>query len=565
MKKLGKILLALIAVFVVLEIVLVIVLALKNRVPHDTVLVIRVPGNLPEQAPGDEFTQLFFGRPTTLTDVVEGLELARTDPRISGLELRVGASAANMAKIQEIREAVREFNRAGKFSVAYLEFGSNRTYYLASACQTVVLMPKSVLYVRGFMASSTFFRGTLDKLGVVPDFLEIGPYKNAPNLYTEKKYTAAHREATQALLDDWSGQFIQGVADSRKLPVEQVKQDLARGPFTSQDALGAHWVDRLGYRDEVTELVRQKNHGSDRRLNLDAYLDRAEREGKSAIAVIYAVGDIVPGRSGRDAFGGAWMGSDTVGEQFKRAREDRDIRAVILRVNSPGGVAMSSEAIRRELLLTRQAKPVVVSMSDLAASGGYWISMGASKIVADPGTITGSIGVFSGKFNISGLYAKLGLSQDSITTTENSTLDWPFQNFTPAQRQLVMRQMQDIYANFLQGVSEGRHMPVAAVDKIAQGRVWTGERALKLGLVDQLGGLETAVGVAKQLAGIPAQEQVRIIFLPRPKSIFERLREVTSSASVWNPLSSIREDLARIEELARLPVWAILPEVPEVQ
>jgi protease-4 len=259
------------------------------------------------------------------------------------------------------------------------------------------------------------------------------------------------------------------------------------------------------------------------------------------------------------------MGSDTIAEQFRRAREDNSVKAVILRVDSPGGAAFASEVIRHELELTKQTKPVVVSMSDVAASGGYWIAMSANRIVAQPGTITGSIGVLTGKFNILGLYQKLGLSKDFIATTENSTLDYPFQNFTPAQREMVMRDMRAIYSDFLQGVAAGRHMKVEEVDRIAQGRVWTGERAKQLGLVDELGGLHTAIARARELAKIPADEKVSLLSLPPHRSLLDRLLDFSGDNDAFAGRLSPRAWLRSLESLASYPVWAILPGVPEVQ
>ncbi len=565
MKTIGKILLWLIAFLVVVEIIVVGVLAVSNYVRPNTVLVVRVSGNIPEQPPLELLPQLLAGRPTTFTDLAEALDRARTDKRISGIEVRIGESSLNMAKLQELREKIQALNRAGKFSVAYLEFSTNRPYYLASACQTVIFLPKSLLYVRGLMASTTFYRGTFDKLGISPDFYHIGEYKNAIDVYMRKKYTPPHREAIRSLLEDWNRQFLRGVAEGRGMKPEDVQQAIARGPFTSTEALNARLVDRLGYADESRDLVKQKNRGSDNHVGLQEYLRRTEGGGKSKLAVIYATGTILPGRSGMDPFGDQVMGSDTIAEQFRIAREDDSLKAVILRVDSPGGAPFSSEVIRRELETTKRTKPVVVSMSDVAASGGYWISMSAHKIVAEPGTITGSIGVYSGKFNILGLYSKLGLSKDYVATTDNSTLDWPFKNYTPAQRQSVMRTLRDTYASFIQGVSGGRHLTVQAVERIAQGRVWTGEQAHQLGLVDELGGLSTAVDRAKELAKIPKGEKVSLVYLPRPKSFFAKLGELAEGTSVLARELRPRQWLANLEVLARVPVWALLPAVAEVQ
>ncbi|HZP02433.1 MAG TPA: signal peptide peptidase SppA [Terriglobia bacterium] len=565
MKKVGKIILILVVLVLVLQIAGIALLYFARRIKPDTVLTMRIEGSVSEQAPQDVLTDLLAGGTTTVTDIVEALDRAQNDPRITGVFLRVSESTMSMGKLQEVRNKIQEFNRSGKFSVAYLEFGTNRSYYLASTCKTVILLPKSLLYIRGMMASSTFFRGFLDKLGIYPDLLHIGEYKNASNIFTEKKYTPAHREATETLLGDWFQEYLAGIAESRGLDPEEVKKLVEKGPLSSEEARAARLVDRVAYQDEAEEFVKQKNHGSDHRIRLRDYLDRTERDGHEKLAVIYATGMIMPGRSGGSPGGETTLGSETMSEQFRRVRDDKAIKAVILRIDSPGGSAYSSEVIRREVEITRRKKPVVVSMSDVAASGGYWIAMSADKIIAQPGTVTGSIGVITGKFNIKGLFEKLGMTKDLVTTTENSTLDWPFQNYSPAQRESVQKNMRDIYNDFLSGVAAGRHMKVEDVDKIAQGRVWTGERALKLGLVDEMGGLDAAIAAAKQLAKIPKQEEVSLLFLPPTKSILEKIRDLMDYTGVLSDAASPRTWLRQLEALSRERVWAILPSVPEVE
>jgi len=565
MRRIGKVILWLIAIFLVIEVLAITVTYFSRRIGPNTVVTLRLEGAIEEQPPQDALSEVLFGPQTTVTNIVEALDRAGSDPRITGIEVRVSESTMSMGKIQEIHQKIREFNRKGKFSVAYLEFATNRSYYLASACQTVVLLPTSLLHVRGLMTSTTFLRGTLDKLGIYPDLYHIGDYKNAMNVYTEKKYTPAHREADQALLEDLYRQFLRGIAEGRGMKLEEVEKAVAKGPCTAQEALAARLVDRVAYADEVRDLVNQKNRGSEKRLSLGEYLRRTERTGGSKLAIIYATGTILPGRSGDSPFGGPVMGSETIAEQFRRARDDASVKAVILRVDSPGGVAFSSEAIRRELLITKRVKPVVVSMSDVAASGGYLIAMSANRIVAEPGTITGSIGVVGGKYNLLGLYQKLGLSKEYITTTENSTIDYPFQNFTPSQRESILKYMRDIYSSFIQGVAEGRHMKVEAVDKIGQGRVWSGERARQLGLVDELGGLDAAVTAAKALARIPASEPVSFVYLPPPKTLMEKIRDLAGGATLQARSLTLRQWLQSVEALARTPAWTLLPAVPEVE
>jgi len=567
MKKIGKFFLGLVVVILALEIVGVTLRYFARRIRPHTVLTLRIEGDLPEEGPREALTQILQGTPITMTDIVEGLDRARTDSRIEGLEVRVGESSMNFAKMQEIRERIRQFNQSGKFSIAYLELATDGPYYVASACRTVMQLPRSMLYLHGMMASTTFYRGALDKLGIYPDLYHIGDYKNATNVFTDKGFTAPHREATQALLSDWYGEFLQGIAESRAMKPSQVADVIQKGPFSSEEALATGLVDRLGYGDEAREWVRERNHGSEQRLSLEEYLRRTDRKGGSKLAVIYATGLIVPGRSREEV-----MGADTIAEELRRTRLDAEIKAVILRVDSGGGSASASEVIRREVELTRSRKPVVVSMSDVAASGGYWIAMSANKIVAQPGTITGSIGVLTGKFNLGGLYAKLGLSKDYVKTTENATLDYPFENFTPAQRNTVLRLMQETYKTFIQGVAEGRRMPVEAVDKIGRGRVWTGERARQLGLVDSLGGLDTAIAAAKELARIPSHEQVSLLRLPAPRSLLDNLLDLLSGEETLQDRVAARLGglavpswLKGLQALEREPVWAVLPAVPQVQ
>jgi protease-4 len=565
MKNTWKIILVVVAIVVVLPMLVILGIIYARRVKANTVLVVRVEGEISEQTPQYSLQDMFNGASTTVTDITEGIERARTDPHITGLEVRVGETDMSMGKIQEIRDRIQAFNRARKFSVAYLEFATNRSYYLASACRTLMILPKSEFHLHGMMASTTFMRGTFDKLGIYPDFLHIGEYKNATNVYTEKKFTAAHREATKGLVDDWYRQFVQGVAASRGLKPEEVERVIAAGPYNSDEVPATHLVDRVAYGDDVRNFVVQENHGYDRRISLHRYLDRSEKFTANKIAVIYAVGEIVPGRSATSPLGDEMMGSDTIAQQFRRARADDFVKAVVVRVDSPGGVAFSSEVIRHEVALTKEVKPVVVSMSDVAASGGYWLAMSANRIIAEPGTITGSIGVFMGKFNIQGLYEKLGLSTDFVATAENSTLDYPLQNFTPAQREIVLRNMRETYSDFLQGVAAGRHMKVEDVDKIAQGRVWTGERARKLGLVDELGGLHTAIARARELARIPTDEKVSLLLLPPHRSFVERLLETSDEESALAPAASLHVWLGKLQSLANYSVWTVLPGVPRVQ
>ena len=550
---------------IVIEIVVIGVMNFRNRIRTDTVLVVDVRGSVAEEAPRGFWEEVTGGRVKVMSDFLEAIDRAARDSRINGLVLRVGGGGMNMAKLQELRGKIREFNQSGKFSAVFLESATNRSYYLASACGSVTLVPQSILGIRGMMAESTFLRGTLDKLGVEADLYHAGDYKSASNLLTEKGYTKEHRESVEALLRDWYGEFLQGIAEGRELEVSRVASLVEQAPYTSREALEAGLVDEVAYRDQFDEKIKELNQGSENRASVGRYLARTDAEGDSKIAVLYASGTIMTGESSEDPVLGTVLGSSTLSEQLKWVREDESFKAAILRVDSPGGSAVASEIIRREVELTQKEMPVIVSMSDVAASGGYWIAMGADRIVAQPGTVTGSIGVITGKLNLKGLYDKLGMSKDYVALTENATIEWAFQNYTRRQRVVVRRIMQEYYDAFKAGVSKGRKLSLEEVEKIAQGRVWTGERAARLGLVDELGGMDVALRWAKQLADIPEAERVRLVHVTTRKTMIEKLWDALGGVSALRP-RSVRERFGRVTALAEEgPVWVLVPFLPEAR
>ena len=550
---------------IVIEIVVIGVMNFRNRIRPDTVLVVDVRGSVAEEAPRGFWEEVTRGRVKVMSDFLEAIDRAARDSRINGLVLRVGGGGMNMAKLQELRGKIREFNQSGKFSAVFLESATNRSYYLASACGSVTLVPQSILGIRGMMAESTFLRGTLDKLGIEADLYHAGDYKSASNLLTEKGYTKEHRESVDALLRDWYGEFLQGIAEGRELEVSRVASLVEQAPYTSRQALEAGLVDEVAYRDQFDEKIKELNQGSENRASVGRYLARTDAEGDSKIAVLYASGTIMTGESSEDPVLGTVLGSSTLSEQLKWVREDESFKAAILRVDSPGGSAVASEIIRREVELTQKEMPVIVSMSDVAASGGYWIAMGADRIVAQPGTITGSIGVITGKLNLKGLYDKLGMSKDYVALTENATIEWAFQNYTRRQRVVVRRIMQEYYDAFKAGVSKGRKLSLEEVEKIAQGRVWTGERAARLGLVDELGGMDVALRWAKQLADIPEAERVRLVHVTTRKTMIEKIWDALGGVSALRP-RSVRERFGRVTALAEEgPVWVLVPFLPEAR
>jgi protease-4 len=520
------------AVLVVLF--LVVTAVRKGAVSGDSVLVIDLGGPIAEQKPGGPLAELFGPKVLVMHKLLDSIDRAKDDRNIVGLVVKISSSDAGWAKMQEIRAHLMNFRKSAKPSICYLsgDFLTNRDYYLASGCEEVWVVPTAPVAVTGLMAQSLFIRGTLDKLRIYPDFYGIDEYKTARNFYTEKRYTRWHREMAESLMRSTLENYVGEAAESRRIERHAFEKALAEGPFTTKEAMERKLINRAAYWDEIPKHFQSRGKGWNP-VTLQKYMDGAPSFGLSKIAVVHATGTIIVGHSDSDPSGEFLMGSESVAADLRKARADFQVKAIILRVDSPGGSAVASEIIRREVQLTREAKkPIIVSMGDVAASGGYWIAMSADKIVADPGTITGSIGVVFGKMNISGLYDLVGLSTDRLYSSENATFLSEQQNFTPQQRETVLRFMRETYDNFTRGVADGRKMTVADVDKIGRGRVWSGKQAKELGLVDELGGFDRALELAKQMANIGAGESVTIVRYPEEKTLFQSLMETQDSQSL---------------------------------
>jgi protease IV len=528
------------------------------RIASNSVLVIDATGQIEEQRAPDFFSA-FSGTVPVLHDYLDALDTARTDPRITGVVVRIAPLQTGWAKLEEIRNHLLAFRSSGKPSICYLGYDGiqNQEYYLASACQQIWLVPTTPVSIRGMMAEATFIRGTLDKLKIVPEYYHIAEYKTAGNMFTEKKFTPAHKEEVESLLHSVYEQYLGDTSKARGMNRDQFEAILNRGPLSTSDAVETKIVDRLGYWDQVQDYFKQRAGGWNP-VSLNTYRTTLSTPNFALdkIAIVYASGLIVSGDSGTTPGGGFIMGGDSVAADIRRARLDSGIKAIVLRVDSGGGSVVGSEVIRREVELAHEVKPVVVSMSDVAASGGYWIASPADKIVADRDTITGSIGVLIGKLNVSGLFNLLGVSTDYVATSDNATLFSAQQNFTPAQREYIEKSLHETYAEFTKGVAEGRKMSVEAVDKIGKGRVWSGSQAKDLGLVDELGGVDRAIEVAKQLAHIPASDSVRIVRLPEERTFFQQLLE--REKEQMNESRSLEATLQHILGLME-PIQARLP------
>jgi protease-4 len=501
----------------------------QPSVARNSTLVLELDTDLREASPEDVFRQFLEGsHPQTLASVVENLKKAKADKRIGAvIILPSGLQAPLWGKVQEVRDAILDYRRSGKPAIAYLEYGDDRTYYLASACDQVYLMPTSTLDLNGLASYELFLRGTLDKFGAYPDFLHIGDYKTAANQLTETTFTPAHREMSESINRDMYEQLLKGIAEGRKKSEAEVRALVDEGPFLADEARQAGLVDGLAYFDQLDDKIKLPGGGRHRvesreYANVAATslgLNRGPR-----IALIYATGVIVSGESGFDPMSGAVLGSETLIRHIREARDDGSVKAIVVRVDSPGGSAVASDAIWRELVITRDQKPerpLVVSMSDLAASGGYYIAMAAPHIVAQPATLTGSIGIVAGKIVTGGTWGKLGANVEAVSQGRNAEIYSPARPFNESERGELARSLEAFYDQFVEKAAQSRHMTAEKLDAIAQGRVWTGRQAKGLGLVDDLGGLDRAIAVAKQRAKIPADSDVQIVVYPPRRSVYE--------------------------------------------
>ena len=507
--------------------------------PHST-LVIRVRGDLSERQPLGGLNS-FFEVGQSVRSVVESLRKAKVDSRISGVIIAPSTSQNLWGKIQEIRDAVIDFRESGKPIVAYLEYGGEQEYYIATATNRIYLMPTSPLHLTGLATYEVFLRGVLDNIDAYPDMLHVGEYKTAANRYTEKTFTPAHREMSESLNHDLYEQLISGIARGRQIPETQVREFLDEGPFLPEDAVRINLVDELAYEDEIYDKVSaaesdQRTIIKDSDYRMVSLSSLGLNKGPR-VAVIYASGVIASGESKFDLTGAQVVGSETLINAIRSVRDDKSVRAIVLRIDSPGGSALASDAIWRELVITREKKPIIASMSDLAASGGYYIAMPAHAIVAQPATLTGSIGVVMGKIIFAGTYEKLGVNIESVSDGRYAEIYSPIRRFSDEERRKIEQQMSTFYDRFVEKVAQARKTTAERIDKVAQGRVWTGRQAQQLGLVDDLGGLDRALMLAKEQAGISLDEEIELIFYPRQRNLLELVSASLVGGSAGIPAS----------------------------
>jgi len=467
----------------------------------------RLAGSLPETVDDSFLGQLQGGDRLTFRQAILALDRAASDPGVKAVVLELDGLAVSWAQLEELHAGVGSIRAAGKPVWSVVSFAGNADYALAAAADRVVMVPEGNLMVLGVSAELAFLKDTLAKVGAEAEFLHVGEYKSAPEQMTRSEATDANRDMTRSLVNERYDQLVDLIAVGRQRPPDEVVGWVDVGMYDGEAALAAGLVDALGDLDEVLNELFPDEDVADFE---DFALAGGGGKTRHTVALVVAEGAIMPGESRQDPLQGTVMGSDTVIEQLADAREDAAVDAVLLRIDSPGGSAMASDLIWREIERVREVKPLVVSMGGYAASGGYYIACGADSIFADRGTLTGSIGVFAGKMNLAGLYDKIDLHREHFSRGENALFWHDGRGFTPAQRDLFQAQLDRFYSRFVHKVADGRGLEYAAVDRVARGRVWSGRQALEHGLVDGLGGLRRALASAKVMAGAAPDEKVRL-------------------------------------------------------
>ncbi len=506
----------------------------KPSLPAGIILSADLTRGLADGPPQEGWRRLIFGEKPSLRDFLDALEAGGADPRVKGILARIGDDQIALASAQQVRDAIAAFRAKGKFAIAFAdsfgEFGAGtRPYYLASAFDQIWLQPMGSLGLTGLYSEAIFVKGTLDKIGIAPEFDHRGQYKSAANILTETKMTPPQREEVEDLLNSVAGQVVNGIAQARKLSPEAVRTAIDHAPLLANEALQAKLVDRIGYRDDAISAAHKRAGSRAEIIGLSTYLDgagRPDRQGER-IALIYGSGLIVRGGTATNPLTRSdEMAANEMTRAFRDAVRDPKVRAILFRIDSPGGSVIASETIWHDVVFARErGKPVIVSMGDVAGSGGYYVAAPADKIVAEPATLTGSIGVLAGKLVVADLLKKIGVSTDAAQFGANAGMLSATSEFSPLAQARLQAFLDATYQGFKDHVAAGRHMTPNAVEAVAQGRVWSGEEAKKNGLVDALGGYEVALRLARQAASLSPEAPVQITVFPREQSLADYLYE----------------------------------------
>jgi len=487
-----------------------------------------------------DFSSMSLKEKLGLNDILKNIEKAKSDPKIRGIYLNLSIIPSGFATIEEIRNALIEFKESGKFIISYSNSYTQGAYYLASVSDKIFLNPDGFIFFKGLNAQVTFFKGALDKLDIEPQIIRQGKYKSAIEPFIKEKLSEANKEQLQMLVNSFWNNVLEAISTSRNIPIGKLNLLADNLSLRSaDDALKHNFVDDLLYKDELIDAIHTllsiPNSKKIQSISIEDYnfapttLPK-KKYTRNKIAVIYALGTILQGK-GDDGT----IGSERLSQAIREARENNNVKAIVLRVNSPGGDFLASEIICREVKLARNEKPLIVSMGDVAASGGYMISSPATKILADPTTLTGSIGAFGIIPNFQKFLNNLGITFDNVKTNKNSDFFNLVEPLTEFQKSLLDREIERIYKQFVKQVAEDRNMTIEQVNEIGQGRVWSGIDALEIGLIDEFGGLEKAIQTAADLAEL---DNYRIISLPKQKDPLVQLMEDLMGSSTSTLIES---------------------------
>jgi protease-4 len=548
----GKFLLGLLTglLLVFLTVVLLFFAALRMRekppaIADNSVLVLRLAGEIPEKSPVELPSFLGGDGPRlTVTGVWMTLKKAAADSNVKAIVLQPEGLAGGWAKLEEIRSDLEQFRKSGKPVYAYLRTPGAREYYLGTAADRIYLGQSDQLMLKGMRAELMYFKKTLDKLGVSVEVEHAGKYKDFGDMFTRSDMSPETREVIGSVVDGLYGNLVDRIAAGRKKTADEVRAIIDQGPFTASQAQKAGLVDALQFEDEMWSELKDKLHGGEpHRVAVDEYLrvpmDAVGLQGKSRIALLVAQGDIVRGSAGDNGADESALTSYGFDKLVRSIRNDSTIKGVVLRIDSPGGEVVASDEMWRELNLLSKKKPLIVSMSDVAASGGYFMAMTGDPIVAYPQTETGSIGVVFGKPNLHGLYDKLGVSKDGVQRGKHADIDSDYTPLTPAERQMLRDGIDESYRDFVTKVAAARHRNFDDIEPLAQGRVWLGSQAKTNGLVDELGGLDTAITMIKAKAKIPANEQVNLVMYPGRRNLLDLLLRRSSDDALESKLAQV--------------------------
>lgn len=519
----------------ILSSIIVLALVINNMgkayVAENSVLVLDVSGTLPDYVTENPVAELIgISQQQSFSSLLMQMRKARHDSRIGAVLLNIKSPQVGWGKADELRASVKHLRDSGKPVYAYMELGMNKDYYIAVAADKIYVPPAGSIYANGFAANAVFYKGSLENLGIEADVIKIGKYKNAPDKYTRKKMSEGQREVINSILDDYFDRFVKAIANGRRKSKEDIKSLIDKAPYHGDEAKELGLTDGALYKDQVyEEIKKQLGYKKDDNLRIvkgheykkvkptSLKLDRGEK-----IAVIYASGMINVGNSQKIPFGGETLGSDTIISAVNEASESNSIKAIVMRIDSPGGSALASDLMWNAVEKAKAKKPIVVSMSDVAASGGYYIACNANKIVAESSSLTGSIGVFMGKPVMKGFYDWVGRTNEYVTRGKNAAIFRETEKWTKDERAKMQIQTNKIYyTDFLPKVAKGRGMDVEKVNLLGQGRVWTGKQAKENGLIDEIGGLEKAIETAKILAKLPRDKDVKRVVYPKPRSFFD--------------------------------------------